>query len=359
MLTTIDKVKLSSTNYSLDDVNMLGINCHNKQPNKELSVMPCGIDAKGNELIGINAFIHSIDIPYHLNLQQDYFGDYRAWVEFNPNKFNSLEDAVNKIDHHLKEVNRFEFNWNQTQLSRVDIACDETMVHHPRDYHQSIKSIMKHKYGKNEKKLPDSLTYSVDGWQKCIYDKQLKNQIDEAVKSPKRSNLMRDELRMIKPAYIQKHLGISDLNSLLELNESNLKSLFVDTSNKFIREQQLIAIKKRKKPEELDSVVKVVEYLIDQPPTIRILTYLNTGNDETNFLMKRQLYFEACHEAFQFDKKGNPLTKQNRWYKLNREMNLFDSIFREQNEIRQQRKQQDEESSMNKLIEYRAKFLVA
>jgi hypothetical protein len=53
------------------------------------------------------------------------------------------------------------------------------------------------------------------------------------------------------------------------------------------------------------------------------------------------------------------MKKEELLQELKREMNLFDSIFREQNEIRQQRKQQDEESSMNKLIEYREKFLVA
>ncbi len=123
MKTSIDKIKLYSPNYSIGDINKLGIQSHNKQPDKELSMMPCAYDDNGDAIIGINAYIHSEDIPYHLNLKTNN-GGFGAWVEFNPNKFDSLEDAVNKIDNHLKESNNFEFQFTGSTLSRMDIACD-------------------------------------------------------------------------------------------------------------------------------------------------------------------------------------------------------------------------------------------
>jgi hypothetical protein len=356
MLTTIDKVKLSSTNYSLDDVNMLGINCHNKQPNKELSMMPCGIDAKGNELIGINAFIHSIDIPYHLNLQQDYFGQYRAWVEFNPNKFNSLEDAVNKIDHHLKETNQFEFNFTGSILSRMDIACDDDMNENAKEYHLVIQSIMKHRYGKNEKEFPHSLTYLNTKWEKCTYDRGLKNYLElngEKTGSP--TKFMRDELRLKSPAYIKDHFGIITLDDALELNESNLKTLFVNTSKKFIRKQQEIA--KRNPDEHLDSIIKLVNELLKLPSRKeRILTYLNTSNKETNHIKSRKLFSDAIVEIAN---QKEWTSRQNKSNFIARELNQFDLTSREQNQIRQERVQRNEETITHKLDEYHSKFLVA
>lgn len=358
MKTSIDKLKLFTPSYNLGSINAIGIQSHNKQPNTELSNVPCAVDYKGNPIIGVNAFINnyeSIDIPYHLNLKQTKT-QYGAWIEFNPNKFKSLEDAVNKIDSHLKETNKFEFNFNQSSLSRMDIACDDEMKENAKEYHPIIQSIMRHRYSKNERGLPHSLTYKNTKWSKCSYDKGLKNYIDSTgIQNGLPTKEMRDELRMLTPQYIQNHFGIVTLNDALELNEGNLKTLFVQTSKKFIREQQELA--KRNPDEHLDSIIKLIDELLKLPSRKqRILTYLNTSNKETNHIKSRKLFNDAIVEIAN---KKQWTSRQNKSNFITRELTAFDLIAREQNQIRQERSQRNEDTIIHKLQEYQSKFLVA
>ena len=358
MKTSIDKLKLFTPSYNLGSIDAIGIQSHNKQPNTELSNVPCAIDYNGNPIIGVNAFINnyeSIDVPYHLNLKQTKT-QYGAWIEFNPNKFNSLEDAVNKIDNHLKETNKFEFNFNQSSLSRMDIACDDEMKENAKEYHPIIQSIMRHRYSKNERGLPHSLTYKNTKWSKCSYDKGLKNYIDSTgIQNGLPTREMRDELRMLTPQYIQNHFGIVTLNDALELNEGNLKTLFVQTSKKFIREQQELA--KRNPDEHLDSIIKLIDELLKLPSRKeRILTYLNTSNKETNHIKSRKLFNDAIVEIAN---KKEWTSRQNKSNFIARELTAFDLIAREQNQIRQERSQRNEDTIIHKLQEYQSKFLVA
>ena len=353
--TSIDKIKIYSPNYSIGDMNKLGIQSHNKQPDKELSMMPCAYVDNGDAIIGMNAYIHSEDVPYHLNLKTTN-GVFGAWVEFNPNKFDSLEAAVNEIDNHLKETNRFEFQFTGSILSRMDIACDGIMSENAKEYHPVIQSIMKHRYAINEKDLPYSLTYRNTKWQKCSYDKGLKNYLDlSGNKTGIPTRHMRDELRLMTPAYIKNHFGITTLNDALELNDNNLKGLFVDTSKKFIRKQNEIANNKR--DEQLDAIIPLMEkLLLLHSRKERILTYLNTSNKETNHIKTRKMFYDAIVEIAN---RKQWTSKQNKSNFIARELNAFDIMAREQNHIRQQRLKSNEDSITHKLEEYHSKFLVA
>ena len=362
MKTTIDKIKIYSSSYNLGNVDVLGVQSHNKKPNQSLSQTPCAIDHKGNPITGINAFINNYEdvlgkseVPYYLNLKPTPT-EYGAWLEFNPNKFKSLEDAVNKIDHHLKETNRFEFNFDMSTLSRMDIACDDDMNENAKEYHLVIQSIMKHRYGKNEKEFPHSLTYLNTKWEKCSYDRGLKNYLDlNDLKTGSPTKFMRDELRLKTPAYIKDHFGIVTLNDALELNEHDLKTVFVNTSKKFIRQQQEIA--KRNPDEHLDSIIKLVNELLKLPSRKeRILTYLNTSNKETNHIKSRKLFSDAIVEIAN---QKEWTSRQNKSNFIARELNQFDLTSREQNQIRQERVQRNEDTITHKLEEYHSKFLVA
>lgn len=355
MRTSIDKLKIYSSNYVLGDIEKMGIQSHNKQPNIQLSNMPCAYTNNGSQVIGVNAYIHSVDVPYHLNLKPTK-NEYGAWIEFNPNKFKSLENAINEIDHHLKESNKFEFDFTQSTLSRMDIACDEEMNHNAKEYHSSIQSIMKHRYAKGERDLPHSLTYLTTKWAKCTYDKGLKNYLDESGHTDGLpTNMMRDELRLITPSYIQNHFGITTLTDALDLSESNLKSLFVSTSNKFIRKQNEMA--RKRNDEQLDAIIPLMEkLLLLHSRKERILTYLNTSNRETNHIKARKMFYDAIVEIAN---RKQWSSKQNKSNFIARELNAFDITAREQNHIRQQRLKSNEDSITHKLQEYQSKFLVA
>lgn len=355
MRTSIDKVKVSTKLFELNQVETFGINSHNKQPNQPVSESPCCVDAKGNEVIAQNIYLHSDSVPYHLNIKNN-----TSWIEFNPNKFESLDQAIRKIDSDLKESHKFEFNWNETQLSRLDIASDCEMNHNVIHYKEPIKMLMKSRYRDNITDYPNSLLYSNSVWQKCTYDKGLKNQIDEGIKEYFSTNKMRDEIRLMHPKYIANNIGINSVIDLLDLSESNLKQSFVSTSLKFIKQQNESV---KKQPEQLDTILQLFNHLIEttgrQGRKERILTFLNTSNDETTFFTQRRLYHQVVQEYASQKPMSEWKSKQNKSNWIKRELETFDEMAKNQNLIRRMRKQDTDKSLSTKLNEYRDKFLVA
>ena len=355
MRTSIDKVKVSSTFFELNQIETFGINSHNKQPNEPISESSCCLDSKGNGVIAQNIYVHSEFIPYHLNIRDD-----RTTIEFNPNKFNSLDEAIKEIDNDLKQSHQFEFDWNQTRLSRLDIAMDCEMNNNVIHYKEPIKLLMKSRYKDNVTDYPNSLLYSNSVWQKCTYDKGLKNMIDANVREHFSTNKMRDEMRLMKPKYIENNIGVSSVYDLLELSESNLKQSFVSTSLKFIKQQNDLV---KKQPEQLDTILELFNHLIQTTGRNgrkeRILTFLNTSNDETTFFTQRRLFNQVVQEYASSKSLEDWKSKQNKSNWIKRELETFDEMARNQNMIRRMRKQESDKSLNTKLDEYRAKFLVA
>ena len=355
MRTSIDKVKVSGSFFELNQVETFGINSHNKQPNEPISESSCCVDSKGNGIIAQNIYIHSEFVPYHLNIRDD-----RTTIEFNPNKFKSLDEAIKEIDNDLKQSHQFEFDWNQTRLSRLDIASDCEMNNNVIHYKEPIKLLMKSRYKDNVTDYPNSLLYSNSVWQKCTYDKGLKNMIDANVREHFSTNKMRDEMRLMKPKYIENNIGVSSVYDLLELSESNLKQSFVSTSLKFIKQQNELV---KKQPEQLDTILDLFIHLIEstgrQGRKERILTFLNTSNNETTFFTQRKLFYQVVQEYASSKSLEEWKSKQNKSNWIKRELETFDEMARNQNMIRRMRTKESDKSLNTKLDEYRAKFLVA
>jgi hypothetical protein len=355
MRTSIDKVKISSSFFTLDQVESFGINSHNKQPNQPISESSCCLDSKGNGVIAQNIYVHSVDVPYHLNIKND-----TAWIEFNPNKFKSLDEAIKEIDNNLKELHQFEYGWNETKISRMDIATDREMNNNAIHYKEPVKLLMRSRYKDNVTDYPHSVLYANTVWQKCTYDKGLKNMLDAGVREHFSTNQMRDELRLMKPKYVKDNIGVNSVYDLLELNEANLKQSFVSTSLKFIKEQNDLA---KKQPEQLDTILDLFSHLIEttgrQGRKERILTFLNTSNNETTFLTQRKLFYQVVQEYASQKPMSEWKSKQNKSNWIKRELETFDEMARNQNAIRRLRTKESDKSLNTKLDEYKAKFLVA
>jgi hypothetical protein len=83
---TIDKVKVSTNLFELNQVETFGINSHNKQPNQPISENICCFLANGQPIQAQNIYVQSENLPYHLNIRPTQQGIPTAWIEFNPNK---------------------------------------------------------------------------------------------------------------------------------------------------------------------------------------------------------------------------------------------------------------------------------
>lgn len=355
--TTIDKVKIRNTDFVLNQLDTFGINSHNKQPNEPIRNDACCYDSKGNPIIAQNIYIHSTTIPYHVNIKTNN-GIPTTWIEFNPNHFKgSLEHSILQIEKDLKETHRFEFNFLDSLLSRTDIARDSEMIHVAKGYHEPKKHLAKSRYTKDKTEFPDSLLYKTSGFQLCDYDKGKKNQIDKGIKNPISTNNLRAELRLMKPEYIKKHLGFNDLNTLLDVNETELQKIFVETQKKFLNDLNHIAKKSPMQPDVIN-VMDLMPVLMNIHSTKeRITTYLGVQRSGTfDVVTLRHNYIQAIELYIETISFPSRQAKSN--FKA-RELKALDSKLREWSSLIVKINQQKEHSLNDRINEYQDKILSA
>jgi hypothetical protein len=354
--TKLDKVKIKTPIFNLTQVDTFGISSHNKQPNEPISESICARMSNGKDVIGQNIYIVSKDIPYHLDISPNYNGVIQSTLTFNPGHFKSLPDAINTIDSNLKNNHKFEFDFWSSMLSRLDIAKDKEMENFAMAYTQgAIPHLIRTRYYKDGTSFPTSVLYKTRGWQISGYDKGLKILQDEGYKTIQPTKDLRTELRLLNPSYILKHLGFSNFETLIELNESDLDKLFVGTTKKFIKELKL-------KNEPMECISDVLEYIPllmkERSRELRILKYLAMHDLSLNdsLLTRRRNYMEAINYYLQQKEFSSRQAKSN-W--KNREFKALDEKLREINLLQSKTTRKIKESMKDKIEEYQYKFLTA
>jgi len=356
MRTSIDKVKVSTPLFELNQIETFAINSHNKQPNKPISENVCCFLESGKPIQAQNVYIHSESLPYHLNVGLNSQSIPTASLVFNPNKITgNLYESVRKIDKDLQQNHKFKFDFASSIASRIDIAKDNEMKHLARFYHEPKKHLAKSRYAKDKNEYPNSLLYKNTRWQVCDYDKGKKNQIDNGIKNPQSSNLLRSEVRLLVPGYINKHIGFNNLETLYELNETELHKIYVDTQNKFIKE--LLDLSKTKPMEDISNVLELMPELMQiKNKKQRIWTFVGTSLDAANILNLRHTYIEALHEYLETIEWKSKQAKSN--FK-NRELKTLDEVLRQTNLLTSKRNKNIEQSLNERIQEYQYKFLTA
>lgn len=356
MRTSIDKVKVSTTIFDLNQIETFGINSHNKQPNQAISETACCFLPGGKPIQAQNIYVHSEILPYHLNIRLNREGQPTATIEFNPNKIGgNLYDSVTQIDKDLEQNHKFKFDFTSSTASRIDIAMDNQMNHLARFYQEPKKYLAKSRYCKDKNEYPNSILYKNTKWQVCDYDKGKKNQMDEGLKNPQSTKLLRSELRLMTPQYIIKHLGFNNLETLFELNEYDLHKLYVIIQNKFLNELQDLS--KTKPMEDIANVLEIMPQLMQiKNKKQRIWTFVGTSLDAANFLNLRRNYIEALHEYVETVEWKSKQAKSN--FK-NRELKTLDEVLRESNALTSKRSKNIEQSLNERIQEYKYKFLTA
>lgn len=354
--TTIDKVKVSTNLFELNQIETFGINSHNKQPNQPISQNICCFLANGEPIPAQNIYVHSETLPYHLNIRPSIQGVPTAWIEFNPNKIGlGLYESVLKIDNDLKQNHKFEFDFSSSTLSRLDIANDNEMKHLAKFYKEPKTHLAKTRYYKDKNEYPNSLLYKNTKWQVCDYDKGKKNQMDDGTKNPQSTNFLRSEIRLMSPQYITKHLGFNNLETLYELNKPELFKVYVDTQNKFLKE--LVDLSKTQPMEDVSNVLELMPELMQiRNKKQRIWTFVGTSLDSMSTLNLRHTYIEALHEYIETIEWKSKQAKSN--FK-NRELKTLDEVLRESNLIQTKRSKKVEQSLNDRIQEYQYKFLTA
>jgi hypothetical protein len=351
---SIDKLKVSTNLFELNQVETFGINSHNKQQNQPISTNSCCLLSNGSPIQAQNIYVHSEKLPYHLNIKKSIKGIPTAWIVFNPNKIDKdIYKTILRIDDDLKTNHKFEFDFASSILSRLDIAGDSEMKYLAKFYAEPKKHLAKSRYGKDIKEYPNSLLYSTTKWQVCDYDKGKKNQIDDGVKNASSSNFLRSELRLMTPEYVLKHTGFNNLETIFELNTNDLQSIYVNTQNKFLQE-----LKSNPKPiEDISNVLDIMPELMQiRNKKERILFFITSSLDNANTLNLRHTYYEALNEYIELQEWTSKQAKSN--FK-NRELKVLDDMLRQTNSMQNQRSKNIDQSLINRIQEYQLKFLTA
>ena len=353
-LISIDKIKVSSNLFELNQVDTFGINSHNKQQNQPLSTNSCCLLSSGEPIQAQNIYLHSEKVPYHLNIRRSVQGIPMAWIEFNPNKIDKdIYKTILRIDDDLKTNHKFEFDFASSILSRLDIANDSEMNYLSKFYAEPKRHLAKVRYHKDKNEYPNSLLYKTTKWQVCDYDKGKKNQIDDGVKNAPSTNYLRSELRLMTPEYVLKHTGFNNLETIFELNTNDLQSIYVNTQNKFLQE-----LKSNPKPlEDISNVLELMPELMQiKNKKERILFFITSSLDNANILNLRHTYYEAFKEYIETKEWKSKQAKSN--FK-NRELKVLDEMLRETNSMQSKRTKNIEQSLTNRIQEYQLKFLTA
>jgi len=362
MNTIIDKVKVFTLNFSIHQIETFGVQSHNKQPNEPISQSPCCFLENGTPIIGQNAYINSVgDIPYQLNIKMNE-GTPMAWLTFNPSRFGGgLNEAITLIYWDLKERHKFEFDFDSSKLSRVDMAKDNEMERLAREYHEAKRHLAKARYYRDATTFPDSLLFKTGGknplWEVSDYDKGKKNELDEGNKKPNSTKLLRSELRLCTPKYVNIHLGFSGLTTLQELNQSELNSFYTNTQLKFLQELN----DKKQKPQSSESVgdilARMPELMLIRSHKEKIHRYFIGLNSELEIVTARHNFIEAF--LHHIDTEMTFTSKQSKSNLKASILKHLDIEIRKANADKQKNKAQMDKSLPDRIEEYTYKFLTA
>lgn len=355
MKASIDKIKMFVPTFNLSQIDTFGINCHNKQPLEPISNQPCCFLENGMPVVGQNIYVRSSgDKPYHLNIET-LKGIPTAWLTFNPNHYKSPGDAMYIIDADLKKSHKFEMDFLDARLSRVDIAGDDKMNQIAISYHQPFKFLAKSRYTRDRNEYPHSLLYKTTGWQISLYDKGMKNSIDTGDKKPISTNDLRAELRLITPGYVKKHFGFDEFGTLLDLNQNEIQSLYINTAKKFLSDLNYIS--KTKPMEEVCDVLNLMPELQSiRSREVRILSFILQSMGEPSILTLRHNYIEAILiyiEGMEFK------SKQAKSNFKKKEIETLDRLLLITNQKASQRQDKISESLTLRINEFKDKFLTA
>lgn len=356
-ITTIDKVHLQLPSFMINDVNhiMIGQTYYPKLQGKEESQTLLITDANGNDCYAKSIFINTTDFQFDIS-RGKYDGQTKCYLTYNPKRFNhDLDLAVKTITSNLKDVGIEISDFDNAKLIRTDLAGDDVMTHHVPEYNAPIEMIMKSRYHSDKTIYPHSMLYKKDQWQKCSYDKGLKNMIDDGQKINEFStNLLRDEIRLMKARSIQTHMGISTHGELMTLTTNEINRLRVEISNKFINQSITNYQSSFDIHTDFDAFKKINEQARNkQQKALMFMAMFNQGND---ILIIKHLY-EKCIRLMADRKQYQSRSNKSHWIKS--EMKAFDTIAMQVSSLMNHRTKQATRLLINKVDEYKEKFLTA
>jgi hypothetical protein len=361
-ITTIDKVMFTTPLFEVqsiknDALGMIGRNKQQGEPDEQRLLLT---DLNGNDCFDKTIY-YNVPNGFNFDIARNRKGEQMASISFNPKHYNhDTESAMKSIDTELKDVCGIEIDWMKTtNVMRLDIAGDSQMKYETRQYRDAIEILMKQRYSK-EKDItiyPNSMLYAFTDWQKCIYDKGLKNMIDSNSKDlPRSTNFLRDEIRLMKKRAINGWMEIYTFQDVLNLRANELNAKRVGLANKFIEQS---AVNHKKIETDIDTIYDLYKSITSAVRSKReqsLMFLALCQKDETDYL-KSNHYFIECIRMDAETKDWKSRSAKSHY--LSRTIKAFNLVVNDISNTRRKMTKETKQTISGKMDEYISKFLVA
>lgn len=361
-ITTIDKIVFNTPLFQVQSINndALGMIRHNKQQGQPDEQRLLLTDVNGNDCFDKTIY-YNVPNGFNFDIARNRKGEQMATISFNPKHYNhDTERAMKCIDAELKDNCGIEIDWmKSTNVVRLDIAGDSQMKYETRQYRDAIEMLMKQRYSK-EKDItiyPNSMLYAFTDWQKCIYDKGLKNMIDSNTKDlPLSTNFLRDEIRLMKKRAINQWMEIYTFQDVLKLQSNELNTKRVGLAMKFIEQS---AVNHKQKSYDIQTIYDLFTSISNTTRNKReqsLMFLASYQKDEIEYL-KVKHYFTECVRMDAERKEWKSRSAKSHY--ISRAIKSFNCVMQEISNNRRQMTKETQQTISAKLDEYISKFLVA
>lgn len=361
--TTIDKVEISTPIFNIQSVlnDALAMSFHSKPQGKPMIEQTLLIDANGNECPARKIHYNHPESLYQCDIYRNLKGEPTLYLKFNPKRFNhDLLVAQQFIDNDLKNMAGIEVGFNhehKPRLFRFDLAGDCIMQNEVVHYRDAIEMLMKKRYqSENNRTLyPNSMLYAFTDWQKCTYDKGLKNMIDAGLKIDKlATNEMRDELRLISKRTINKWTGLHTWNDMLKLTNEDINRMRVDLVLKVIEDSKTNITKDQDIQTDYEAYKSILS--THKQKKSRVMVFMAMHNHENDFLICKRAY-QQCVLMVAQQKEFPSRSAKSHW--IGSELKAFDETAMMISSFRKHKQTDTPKLLSCKLEEYQSKFLTA
>lgn len=361
--TTIDKVEISTPIFNVNSVthDALAMSFHSKPQGKPMIEQTLLIDANGIECPARNIYYNHPESFYQCDIHRNQQGEPTLYLKFNPKRFHhDLLVAQQFIDDDLKNMAGIEIGFNHNhkpRLYRIDFAGDCMMQNEITHYRDPIEMVMKRRYqSENNRTIyPHSMLYRFTDWQKCTYDKGLKNMIDDGLKvEVMATNLMRDEIRLVSSRTINKWTGLHTWDDLLKVTNDKVSRHRVELALKVIEDSKTTINIDRDIQNDYDAYKTIYE--THKQKKSRATVFMATYNHENNHNEIKRRYQQVIQMVAQQTEFPSRSAKSH-WIKS--ELKAFDETAMMISALRKHKQINTPKLLACKVEEYKDKFLTA
>jgi hypothetical protein len=236
----IDKLHLFSDSFSVDSITPWNIRPNNKKEGQDSIEHTPLMSVNGETVYGAAAFINRPQYTAEIK-----YG--KLHLQFNPSKFfhdynlttdqDKVAHVLNSIGNDLREHLRTDTDVFTMGVSRLDLTAQAAMSKSVPYYDQVIKG------SRNLKRAPKTdyphgFLIGNKSRQLCTYDKGLKLQLDQGIKTHDNTNFMRVESRILNAKTMKGQTMFGTIADVLTATKGQINQAYSKTTNALLRIDQ-------------------------------------------------------------------------------------------------------------------------